>query len=101
MRRRKPCAISMREETMLTRVMLRLQAMERMGLDEGGGWETISVPSTSGRRELRMRTGMFFSMAGSTVAGCNTLAPKYASSAASAKEQILTRWAAGKRSEEH
>ena len=38
--------------------------------------ETISVPSTSGLREFRIRTGMFFSMAGSTVAGCSTFAPK-------------------------
>ena len=76
MRFRNPCAISMREETMLTSVMFGLQAMERMGVLAGGGFDTISVPSTSGRRELRMRTGMFFSIAGRTVAGCSTFAPK-------------------------
>ncbi len=37
---------------------------------------TMSVPSTSGRRELRISTGMFFSIAGTTVDGCSTFAPK-------------------------
>ena len=53
------------------------------------------MPSTSGRRELRIRTGIFFSMAGSTVAGCSTFAPKYASSAASVNEHTFTRCAPG------
>ena len=35
-------------------------------------------------------------MAGSTVAGCSTFAPKYASSAASAKEHVFDAIAAGK-----
>src|SRR2546430_1203904 len=38
---------------------------------------------------------MFFWIAGSTVAGCNTLAPKYASSAASSKLMTLMRCASG------
>ena len=36
----------------------------------------MRVPGASGRREFRISTGMLFSMAGSTVAGCSTLAPK-------------------------
>ena len=40
----------------------------------------------SGRRELRIRTGMFFATAGRIVLGCSTFAPKYASSDASANE---------------
>ncbi len=56
----------------------------------------MSVPGDSARREFRMRTAIFFSIAGSTVAGCSTFAPKYASSAASAKEQTCTRWPPGK-----
>jgi len=58
---------------MFTKVIFRLQAIARIGVVDGGGSETISVPSTSGRRELRMRTGIFFSMAGRTVAGGNAV----------------------------
>ena len=43
-------------------------AVHRFGGDARAG--------TSGRRELRISTGMFFSIAGTTVAGCSTLAPK-------------------------
>ena len=50
----------------------------------------IIVPATSGRRELRMRTGMFFATAGRIVLGCSTLAPKYASSDASANDSCGT-----------
>ena len=46
----------------------------------------ISVPAPSGFHELRMRTGMLRSTAGRIVLGCSTLAPKYASSAASAND---------------
>jgi len=53
----------MRVETMVNNVILRLQAIDRMGVEHGGGSETMRVPSTSGRRELRIRTGMFFSIA--------------------------------------
>ncbi len=63
-------------DTILTNVMFFLQAIERIELRDCGGLDTISVPSDSGRREFRMRTGMFFSIAGRTVAGCNTFAPK-------------------------
>ena len=71
--------------------------MDLTGLELGDACpQTMSVPSTSGRRELRISTGMFFSMAGSTVAGCSTFAPKYASSAASAKEHASMRWPPGR-----
>jgi hypothetical protein len=50
----------------------------------------IFVPVTSGRRELRIRTGMFIATAGRIVLGCNTFAPKYASSEASANESCGT-----------
>ena len=43
----------------------------------------MSVPGASGRRLLRIRTGMSFATAGRSVLGCSTLAPKYASSDAS------------------
>ena len=51
----------------------------------------ISVPAPSGLHELRMRTGMLRSTAGRIVLGCSTLAPKYASSAASANDSCGTR----------
>jgi len=38
--------------------------------------DVMRVPGTSGRREMRISTGMFFSTAGTTVAGCSTFAPK-------------------------
>ena len=41
-----------------------------------GARPTISVPSLAGFNELSTSTGMFFCTAGSTVAGCRTLAPK-------------------------
>src|SRR6185436_13907148 len=76
MRFRKPYAISMRVEFTLTRVILRLHAIDFTALPQCTESEVMRVPGTSGRRELRMRTGMFFSIAGTTVAGCSTLAPK-------------------------
>ena len=45
----------------------------------------MSVPGAVGLSVLRMPTGMPFSTAGLMVAGWRTFAPKYASSAASAK----------------
>ena len=42
-------------------------------------------------REFKITTGIFLSTAGNTVAGCSTLAPKYAISAASANEMLFTR----------
>ena len=41
-----------------------------------GGSAVMSVPGASGRRLLRMRTGMSFETAGRIVLGCRTLAPK-------------------------
>ena len=76
MRRRKPCAISMRVEWMLTSVILRLHAIDLTTLSHGTASAVMRVPGTSGRREFRISTGMFFSIAGTTVAGCSTLAPK-------------------------
>ena len=76
MRRRKPCAISMRVECTLIRVILRLHAMDFTGLPQETASAMMRVPSTSGRREFKISTGMFFSIAGTTVAGCRTLAPK-------------------------
>ena len=96
MRFRNPCAINMRVEWMLTSVILRLQAIDFTALEQGTASDTMRVPSTSGLREFRISTGIFFSTAGMTVAGCSTLAPKYASSAASAKEMILTRCPPGR-----
>ena len=76
MRRRKPWAISMRVECMLTVVILRLQAIDLTAFSQCTDSEVMRVPGTSGRREFRIITGMFFSIAGTTVAGCSTLAPK-------------------------
>ena len=61
---------------MLISVILRLQAIDLTTLAQGTASATMRVPVTSGRREFRISTGMFFSMAGTTVAGCSTLAPK-------------------------
>jgi len=55
------------------------------------GMDYVIVPVTSGRREFRIRTGMFFATAGRMVLGWSTFAPKYASSAASANESLGTR----------
>ena len=75
-RRRNPCAISMRVEWILTSVILRLQAMDFTTFPQRTTSDTMRVPATSGRRELRISTGMFLSIAGTTVAGCRTFAPK-------------------------
>ena len=75
-RRRKPWAISMRVEVMSITVTSRLQAR---AVSWPSGWRAsavISVPVFSGRREFRMRTGMFFATAGRIVLGCSTFAPK-------------------------
>ena len=47
-----------------------------MTLEQGTASATIRVPAISGRREFSTTTGMFFSIAGSSVEGCSTLAPK-------------------------
>src|SRR5919204_170387 len=49
-----------------------------------------SVPASPGACELQIRTGMSRSIAGWMVLGCSTLAPKYASSAASAYDKLDT-----------
>ena len=53
-------------------------------LPSNTGSAVIVVPASAGANVLRMRTGMRASIAGSTVRGWMTFAPKYASSAASA-----------------
>src|ERR1041385_7244545 len=49
----------------------------------------IIVPDNWGRRELRMRIGIFISIAGNIVLGCRTFAPKYDNSSASSNEREL------------
>src|SRR3989454_11536010 len=97
MRCRNPWAINIRVEWILTTVMFRLHATDLITLAQGTVWDTIRVPGTSGRHEFKTTTGMFFSIAGSTVAGCKTLAPKQANSAASANDIVLTRCAPANR----
>ena len=89
-RRRKPCAISMRVEVMSTTVSPRLQASAVMTPSSLRPSAVIIVPLTSGRREFRIRTGMFLDTAGRMVLGCSTFAPKYASSDASENESCGT-----------
>src|SRR5437870_13263698 len=48
------------------------------------GSAATTVPGASGASELQMRTGIRRAVAGSIDLGCRTLAPKYASPAASA-----------------
>ena len=72
----KPCAMNMRVDRMLSTLTLLLQAIDFTTLLLATASAKMRVPSTWGRREFRMSTGMLRSMAGSTVAGCSTLAPK-------------------------
>ena len=76
MRRMKPCAMNMRVDRMLSTITLPLQAMDLTTFLLGTVVDWMRVPSTSGRREFRIITGMLRSMAGITVAGCKTFAPK-------------------------
>src|SRR5258706_9084779 len=76
MEARNPCAISMRVATMSTMVIRFLAAMALKVLRLGGMRAVMRVPSFFGLREFSTSTGMFFCTAGSSVAGCNTLAPK-------------------------
>ncbi len=85
-RRRKPCASSIRVDVISTIVTPRLQATAASGRASSVGCDAISVPGASGLRLFRMRTGMSLPTAGRMVLGCRTLAPKYASSAASPNE---------------
>ena len=55
-------------------------------LPSNTGSPVIVVPGCSGANVFRIRTGMCASIAGSTVRGWITFAPKYESSAASAYE---------------
>src|SRR3954463_679067 len=73
---RKPCAISMRVATTSTTVMRFLAAIALKIFLLLGAVAEMRVPSHLGLRELRIRTGIFFWMAGSSVAGCKTFAPK-------------------------
>src|ERR1700691_1006776 len=85
----------MRVDRMWTTVTPRLHATDFSTLVHGTDSETIFVPGASGRREFRIHTGMFFSLAGRTVEGCSTFAPKYASAAASPNEIVFTGCASG------
>ena len=65
-----PCAPSIRVERIFTTVIPRLQVTDLSMLLHGTASATILVPGgASGRREFKIHTGMFFSFAGSTVAG--------------------------------
>ena len=72
-RRRKPCAISMRVDVMSTTVTPRLQASAVSWPRSARPSAVIIVPATSGRREFRMRTGMFLATAGRIVLGMQHL----------------------------
>jgi len=60
-----------------------------------GGFATTRVPVEFGRREFNTTTGIFFWTAGRIVLGCNTFAPKYASSEASLYEIVFNFFAFG------
>jgi hypothetical protein len=55
----------------------------------------ITVPGCAGSKVFFTRTGMPARTAGWMVLGCSTLAPKYASSAASSKDSAGMVWASG------
>src|SRR6516165_11281967 len=80
----------MRDEDTVTTVISRLHAMDLIMFRQGRASRVMRVPVPFGFLELSMYTGMFFSTAGSTVKGCRTFAPKYASSDASSKEISFT-----------
>src|SRR5688500_15790601 len=89
-RRKKPCAISMRVEVMLTTVTPFFDATAVSGRSAFGRSPVISVPRACARCEFRIRTGMLRATAGWMVEGCSTFAPKYASSDASANDRCGT-----------
>ena len=68
--------MNMRLDLMSTTVRSRLQASAVTGVPFSGRSAVMSVPLPSGRRELRILTGIDRSTAGRIVLGCNTLAPK-------------------------
>src|SRR5499433_1231041 len=94
---RNPCAINMRVATTSATVIRFLAAIALKIFLVLGAVAVIRVPSHFGLDEFKMSTGIFFWMAGNRVAGCRTLAPKYASSAASSKVMVLMRRAWGQR----
>src|ERR1700743_555519 len=73
---RNPCAMSMRVATTPPTVIGFLAAMALKIFLLLGAVAVMRVPSFFGLREFRMSTGIFFWIAGSSVAGCSTLAPK-------------------------
>ena len=77
-RARKPCASSMRLEAIVTAVTPCLQAIDltRHESAAGSASATISEPGSAGSAVLSTRTGSPRSMAGSSVFGCSTRAPK-------------------------
>ncbi len=66
----------MRLDVMLMTATWRLQAIATMPGFSGPAGRAMSVPVESGRRALRIRTGMLCATAGRIVAGCSTFAPK-------------------------
>jgi hypothetical protein len=95
MRSRKPYCSSIGAATMLTTAMRSLLVIDLTARSAGARRGTTVVPANSGRKLFRTRIGMPFPIAGTIVAGCSTLAPKKASSAASAKESVGTKRASG------
>src|SRR6185437_10705903 len=81
--RRNPGASNIREELTLITVTFPLPAIALTA--RRGASAVMRVPRPSGRRELKMNTGMPRCTAGAIVLGCSTLAPNVASSAASSK----------------
>src|SRR5262245_8068534 len=75
-RERNPWAISIRSDVTLMTVIPRLNAMALTTARDGGALRTIAVPAASGRLELQTRAGMPLAIAGSSVLGCRTFAPK-------------------------
>ena len=63
-RRRKPCAISIRVDVMLTTLTSFFDAIAVSGRLDGGRSPVMSVPRACGRCEFRMRTGILRATAG-------------------------------------
>src|ERR1700688_1995442 len=74
--RKNPCASSIRGAATSTIVMRFFTAIALKIFFPCGARAVIFVPSHDGLREFSTYTGIFFCIAGSTVAGCSTLAPK-------------------------
>jgi hypothetical protein len=68
----------MREETTVTAVIPRFEAIDRTRQRDAGrsGDRVMSEPGSDGRCVFRIRTGMPLSTAGWSVLGWSTLAPK-------------------------